>query len=246
MSQEQLTPNAARFWNLARGPPPAPSRAAQNAARAASAADPGNAATEALVDLLVAEGDIPVPPGGVSASSVTTPASSSASSSSSESEPPQPPPKKRYLNKATVKSVPGARRRKQAKPKKTSSERVPRFNGPVGYGGLKVPKRNRPGVVALREIRKYQKSTDLLLRKAPFLRICKEIVDSIERRRRETTSQLRFQASAVEALRESSESYLVAFFQETQLAAIHAKRVTIMPKDVGLWRRVKGVSRYAD
>ena len=99
--------------------------------------------------------------------------------------------------------------------------------------GIKKPHRYRPGTVALREIRRYQKSTELLLRKLPFQRLVREIAQ-------EYKSDLRFQSTAVLALQEASESYLVSLFEDTNLCAIHAKRVTIMPKDMQLARRIRG------
>jgi histone H3 len=100
-------------------------------------------------------------------------------------------------------------------------------------GGLKKPHRYRPGTVALREIRKYQKSTDLLVRKLPFQRLVREIAQDFK-------TDLRFQSSAVLALQEAAEAYLVGLFEDTNLCAIHAKRVTIMPKDMQLARRIRG------
>jgi histone H3 len=97
----------------------------------------------------------------------------------------------------------------------------------------RAPRRFRPGTVALREIRRYQKSTELLIRKLPFQRLVREIAYDFK-------SDLRFQSSAVAALQEASESYLVGLFEDTNLCAIHAKRVTIMPKDVQLARRIRG------
>ena len=91
----------------------------------------------------------------------------------------------------------------------------------------------RPGTVALREIRKYQKSTELLIRKLPFQRVVRETAI-------EYKADLRFQTSAVLALQESAEAYLVGLFEDTNLCAIHAKRVTIMPKDIQLARRIRG------
>ena len=93
--------------------------------------------------------------------------------------------------------------------------------------------RFRPGTVALREIRKYQKSTDPLIRKLPFQRLVREIAQDFK-------TDLRFQSSAVAALQEASEAYLVGLFEDTNLCAIHAKRVTIMPKDIQLARRIRG------
>ncbi len=101
----------------------------------------------------------------------------------------------------------------------------------AGEGGKKH--RLRPGTVALREIRRYQKTTDLLLKKAPFQRLVRELSQ-------EHQTDLRFQSSAVLALQEASEAYLVGLFEDTNLCAIHAKRVTIMPKDMQLARRIRG------
>ncbi|KAK2707684.1 hypothetical protein QYM36_015394 [Artemia franciscana] len=86
---------------------------------------------------------------------------------------------------------------------------------------------------ALREIRRYQKSTELLIRKLPFQRLVREIAQDFK-------TDLRFQSSAVMALQEASEAYLVGLFEDTNLCAIHAKRVTIMPKDIQLARRIRG------
>ncbi|RAL49313.1 hypothetical protein DM860_012746 [Cuscuta australis] len=100
-------------------------------------------------------------------------------------------------------------------------------------GGVKKPHRYRPGTVALREIRKYQKSRELLIRKLPFQRLVREVAQDFK-------TDLRFQSHAVLALQEAAEAYLVGLFEDTNLCAIHAKRVTIMPKDVQLARRIRG------
>ena len=94
------------------------------------------------------------------------------------------------------------------------------------------PHRYRPGTVALREIRRYQKSTDLLLRKLPFQRLVREVANEMK--------AVRFQANAIAALQEATEAYVVALFEDTNLCAVHAKRVTIMPKDLQLARRIRG------
>lgn len=99
------------------------------------------------------------------------------------------------------------------------------------------PRRFRPGTVALREIRKYQKSSELLLRKLPFQRLVREIADEFKW---DEKKDLRFQASAVAALQEAAEAYLVGLFEDANLAAIHTKRVTVMPKDMQLARRLRG------
>jgi len=100
-------------------------------------------------------------------------------------------------------------------------------------GGVKKPHRYRPGTVALREIRRYQKSTELLIRKLPFQRLVCEISQDFK-------SDLRFESQAIMALQEASEAYLVGLFEDTNLCALHAKRVTIMPKDLQLARRIRG------
>merc|ERR1712072_1534557 len=97
----------------------------------------------------------------------------------------------------------------------------------VAAGGVKKPHRFRPGTVALREIRRFQKSTELLIRKLPFQRLVREIAGEFK-------NDLRFQSSAVLALQEAAEAYMVGLFEDTNLCAIHAKRVTIMPKDMQL------------
>jgi len=100
-------------------------------------------------------------------------------------------------------------------------------------GGVKQPHRFRPGTVALREIRRYQKSTELIIRKLPFQRLVKEIAQDFK-------TELRFQSHAIMALQEASEAYLTSLFEDTNLCAIHAKRVTIMPHDLQLARRIRG------
>jgi histone H3 len=100
-------------------------------------------------------------------------------------------------------------------------------------GGVKKPHRYRPGTVALREIRKYQKSTDLFIRKLPFQRLVREIAQDFK-------ADLKFQSTALLALQEAAEAHLVGTFEDTNLCAIHAKRVTIMPKDLQLARRIRG------
>ena len=109
-------------------------------------------------------------------------------------------------------------------PRKQLATKNPRKNPPK-TGGVKKPHRFRPGTVALREIWRYQKSTELLIRKLPFNRLVREIAQDIK-------TDLRFQAQAIAALQEASEDYLVKLFEDTNLCAIHAKWVTIMPKDI--------------
>ncbi|KAJ9600678.1 hypothetical protein L9F63_026184, partial [Diploptera punctata] len=112
-------------------------------------------------------------------------------------------------------------RNKRARPIKTQQPgRVP----PRYRGSEETPSVPRPGTVALREIRRYQKSTELLIRKLPFQRLVREIAQDFK-------TDLRFQSSAVMALQEASEAYLVGLFEDTNLCAIHAKRQHVAPSD---------------
>jgi histone H3 len=95
------------------------------------------------------------------------------------------------------------------------------------------PHRYRPGTAALREIRKYQKSGKMLIRKIPFQRLVREIAQGFK-------NSLRFQSTALAAIQEAAEAYLVGLFEDTNLCAIHAKRITIQPKDMQLARRIRG------
>ena len=141
-------------------------------------------------------------------------------------------------------------------------------------GGVKKPRRYRPGTVALREIRRFQRSVEHLIPRMPFLRLIREIAQvrllptpfaqvrrpllpkaAAERNprlvapslcsrrpcpRQDFKTDLRFQSMAVGALQEAAEAYLVGLFEDTNLCALHAKRVTIMPKDMHLARRIRG------
>jgi histone H3 len=108
-------------------------------------------------------------------------------------------------------------------------------SGGDGGGKDKMKKkiRYRPGTVALREIRKYQKSTELLIRKLPFQRLVREVAQDFK-------SDLRFQSKGIEALQESTEALLVGTMEDTNLCALHGKRVTIMPRDLRLARQLRG------
>eukprot|EP00804_Cyclotella_cryptica_P009780 CCRYP_013244-RA/>CCRYP_013244-RA protein AED:0.06 eAED:0.02 QI:0/-1/0/1/-1/1/1/0/139 len=99
-------------------------------------------------------------------------------------------------------------------------------------GGCKKPHRYRPGTVALREICKYQKSTDLLIRKLPFQRFLREVTQDFR-------GDMRYQATALAASQEASEAYIIGLLVDTNLCANHARRVTIMPKDMQLSRRIQ-------
>ena len=99
------------------------------------------------------------------------------------------------------------------------------------------PRRYRPGEKALREIRFYQKNTNLLIRKLPFARLVREIQSEL------CIHTMRWQGEAIAALQEAAENHLVSLFEDSNLCTIHAKRVTVMPKDMQLARRIRGVLR---
>ena len=120
-------------------------------------------------------------------------------------------------------------------PRKALATKAAQRSAPSS-GGIRKPQRWRPGTVALREIRKYQKSTDWLIRKAPFQRLCREIVQDMG-------LDVRFQSTCILALQEASEAHLIGVFEDSNLCAMHAKRVTVMPRDMLLARRLRG-GRY--
>ena len=130
------------------------------------------------------------------------------------------------------KSVGGKAPRKSIATKGAMSRKAPPPTATTG-NEKKTTRRFHPGKRALKEIRLYQKSTELLIRKLPFQRLVREIAQDFK-------TDLRFQASAVMALQEAAEAYLVSLFEDSNLCAIHAKRVTIMPKDIQLARRIRG------
>ncbi|XP_017340815.1 histone H3-like centromeric protein A [Ictalurus punctatus] len=125
-------------------------------------------------------------------------------------------------------------RRKQVTPRHRTPPRTRRDSGPSEASPRKK-RRFRPGVRALMEIRKFQKSTDLLLRKGPFSRLVREVCQVFSR------ENLMWQAYALLALQEAAEAFLVRLFSDANLCAIHAKRVTLFPKDIQLARRIRGV-----
>ena len=114
----------------------------------------------------------------------------------------------------------------------------------VYYPPQEKKRRYKPGTVALREIRKYQRSTDLLISKLPFARVVREVADEFIEANYDSSASavgLRWQSSAILALQEATEAYLVHLFEDANLCAIHAKRVTIMQRDIQLARRIRGV-----
>ena len=91
--------------------------------------------------------------------------------------------------------------------------------------------RYQPRMVVLRQIRRYQKSTELLIHKLPFQRLVHEILQGHSVGYRVTPAMML-------ALQEAAEVYLVQLLEDSNLCAIHAKRVTIQPKDIQLARRI--------
>lgn len=112
------------------------------------------------------------------------------------------------------------------------------LGNPRPVAARKAPrKRYRAGELALREIRQYQKSTDLLIRKLPFARLVREVTGQF------TNVPYRWEAAGLLALQEAAEAHLVGLFEDANLCALHAKRVTLMVKDLQLARRVRGRGR---
>lgn len=95
------------------------------------------------------------------------------------------------------------------------------------------PYRYHPGTVAMREIKKYQKSTELLIRKLPFMRLLRETISDLNK-------ECRVQKSAALAMQEASEAFAIGVLEDSNLCAIHARRVTVMPRDIQLARRIRG------
>ena len=103
-------------------------------------------------------------------------------------------------------------------------------------GRVRRKRRFRPGTVALREIRKYQKSTELLIRKIPFQRLVREVVYQMNKK------DYKIQSTALLALQEASEQFLVNMFDQCNHIAIRGKRTTLMVKDIQLWKRLHDFS----
>jgi histone H3 len=117
-------------------------------------------------------------------------------------------------------------------PRSSPSVKAARKSAPAN-NSVKKPHRYRPGTVALREIRKYQKTTDLLIRKLPFQRLVREIA-SVH------MDGVRFSSTSILALQEATEAYMVGLFEDSNLLCLHAKRVTVTSRDMALARRIRG------
>ncbi len=142
------------------------------------------------------------------------------------------------LSRSSPKKQPPQKAARKSNQPSTSASKTPRQRLPEKHQPLvkKTPKkrRYRPGTLALREIRAYQKSTDLLIPRLSFARLIKEIASE------KSSVGIRFQSSALMALQEASEAYLVQLFEDCVLCCIHSRRVTVMPRDMLLARRIRG------
>lgn len=104
---------------------------------------------------------------------------------------------------------------------------------PAVSGSVKRPQRYKAGTIALREIRRYQKSTELLIRKQPFQRMARSISQEFK-------PDSRFQGSALASLQEATEAFIIGLFEDANDCAIHGRRVTVMPRDIQLAMKIRG------
>lgn len=164
----------------------------------------------------------------------------SSASSSAQRSPKKPQPKPKVPNQN--RGRPSTSTPLQRSPgKKRDTGKTPAGKSPArkssarkSPAGTPKSRRYRPGTRALMEIRKFQKSTSLLIPKLPFSRLIREICNEV------CSQDMRFQTAAILALQEASEAYMVTLFEDSLLCTIHAKRVTLQPKDMWLARRIRG------
>ena len=126
-----------------------------------------------------------------------------------------------------------SRTKETARAKRSITSKKSKKAPKAASGVKRAQRRWRPGTVALREVKKYQRSTEMLIQRAPFQRLVREVSGAQK-------EGLRFQSSAILAIQEACEAYVVSVLADTNLACIHAKRVTIQPKDVQLALRLRG------
>ena len=131
-------------------------------------------------------------------------------------------------------------KKREEERKKAAARKAKKGVQKAPKGGVKKRYRYRMGTVALKQIRQYQKTTELLIRKLPFQQFVREIASDSEVITSPLCGKVRFHSAAIMALQEAAEAYLVGLFEDTNLCAIHARRVTIMPKDIQLARRIRG------
>ena len=111
----------------------------------------------------------------------------------------------------------------------------------ITHQPTKKPRRYRPGTIALQEIRRYQFGTELLIRKAPFSHLVREITYDIQKGLDDYSDKVeRWTSQALGALQEASEAYITSLFEDSNILTIHSKHVTVMPKDMHLIRRIRG------
>jgi histone H3 len=122
---------------------------------------------------------------------------------------------------------------KSATKRQLGQKKAKKSAGGSGSTGMKKSFRWRPGTVALREVRRLQKSTELLVAKAPFSRLVREIAETHK-------AGLRFQSTAVAAIQEATEAFVISLLSDANLTALHANRVTALPRDLQLVRRLRG------
>ena len=117
-------------------------------------------------------------------------------------------------------------------PRRVSSTKLATRSSSKAFPAVMRPHRYRPGTVALREIRKYQKSTELLIGKSAFARLVREIAQKYK-------NEVRFQSSAILCIQEAAEAYIVELLEDTNLCAIHARSCSIRPKDLQIAKRLR-------
>ena len=130
---------------------------------------------------------------------------------------------------------------KRTKNKSTTGIHTGKSRPRVNKRKLKKPRRYRPGTVALREIIRYQKSTELLIRKLPFQRLLREVSQEVCGDLK--IDPVRYQSTAILALQEAAEDFLVRMFSQVNDIAICGKLVTIQHKHVQLWKRLFGYDK---
>ena len=148
-------------------------------------------------------------------------------------------PERRIPSKPTSKNLP---MKGGKQPRKHLLHKVLRRNKSLTRG-VKKPNRYCPGLLALREIRRYQQSTECLIKRTPFNKLIKEISQQYRvcpYCPGMPSVQVRFQSTALAALQEAAENFIVGLFEDMNLLAGHARRVTVMPQDIRLALRIQG------
>ncbi|GAQ92407.1 histone H3 [Klebsormidium nitens] len=127
------------------------------------------------------------------------------------------------------------------KPPAGNKRKAPEGPAPTSKRDPKKPHRYRPGTLALREIRKYQKSTEPVVPRLSFGRLVRELCDTEWRKRGDRDYNLRWQSSALDALLEASQDFIVGLFGDAIFCVAHGKRKTLQVKDLDLARRIRGI-----